>query len=323
MFNLSEYIKENSILHGDSRDVMKKIESNSVSVSFWSPPYNVGKDYEKDVSFSEWKSLILDILKEHFRIIKPGGFVVVNVDDVLAFPDEKMPRIQAVNKAKLRSKVTKEDVLKEIQAHPDYNRDKLAKVLGVSEQTIDRRLHGNNIRGGKKKIQTKVKIIGGIIEEFAEQAGFYMYDRRIWAKDPAWQNSQWHSNSYKAVSEFEYLYFLWKPGVTIVDRKKLTHTEWVEWGSRGIWNIPSVRRNDDHPAKFPEELAQRVIKLLSEPNDIILDPFLGSGTTAIAAIHTDRKFIGIEKEKKYYDLAVRKVRDSVEEMKNVQLDLNI
>ncbi|MCG0792316.1 hypothetical protein IMAU10566_02661 [Lactiplantibacillus plantarum] len=218
---MSEYIKENSILHGDSRDVMKKIESNSVSVSFWSPPYNVGKDYEKDVSFSEWKSLILDILKEHFRIIKPGGFVVVNVDDVLAFPDEKMPRIQAVNKAKLRSKVTKEDVLKEIQAHPDYNRDKLAKVLGVSEQTIDRRLHGNNIRGGKKKIQTKVKIIGGIIEEFAEQAGFYMYDRRIWAKDPAWQNSQWHSNSYKAVSEFEYLYFLWKPGVTIVDRKKL------------------------------------------------------------------------------------------------------
>jgi site-specific DNA-methyltransferase (adenine-specific) len=68
-----------------------------------------------------------------------------------------------------------------------------------------------------------------------------------------------------------------------------------------------VRRNDDHEAKFPLELAQRVVLLYTDKDDLVLDPFMGSGTTALAAVSTGRNFIGIEKEEKYVQLATKNV----------------
>ena len=95
----------------------------------------------------------------------------------------------------------------------------------------------------------------------------------------------------------------WKPGITIVDRNRLTSDEWANWGSRAVWSFPSVRANDDHVAKFPLELPRRLIRLFTDPGDTILDCFMGSGTTAVAAITTGRPFIGIEKEAEYVMLA--------------------
>lgn len=218
-----------------------------------------------------------------------------------------MPRIQAEAVNRKRSPVTREDVLRAMAEHPDYNRYQLAKLLGCSEQTIDRRLHGNNIRGGKYEPQTRVKIVGGLVEGWALSAGFYPYDRRIWVKDAAWENSRWASLSYRSVDEFEYLYFFWKPGITKFDRKRLSADEWKNWGSRGVWYIPSVRANDDHEAKFPVELPTRVIRLLTDPGDIVLDCFMGSGTTAVAAIRENRQYIGIEILEKYVNLARQRV----------------
>jgi site-specific DNA-methyltransferase (adenine-specific) len=184
----------------------------------------------------------------------------------------------------------------------------LATFLGCSEQTVDRRINGNNIRGGKYNIQTRVQLVGTYIQDIAKEAGLFLYDRRIWKKDPAWQNSQWHCSSYKAVDEFEYLFFFWKPGETVVNRNRLTRDEWVKWGSRAVWNFPSVRANDCHEAMFPIELPRRCIHLLTEPGDTVLDPFMGSGTTALAAIELGRKFIGIEKCAQYVELAKEKIR---------------
>jgi len=138
-------------------------------------------------------------------------------------------------------------------------------------------------------------------------AGFYPYDRRVWVKDAAWENSQWASLSYRSVDEFEYLYFFWKPGIAKFDRKRLSADEWKNWGSRGVWYIPSVRANDDHEAKFPVELPTRVIRLLTDPGDIVLDCLMGSGTTAVAAIRENRQYIGIEILEKYVDLARQRV----------------
>ncbi|MGB1285780.1 MAG: DNA-methyltransferase, partial [Aggregatilineales bacterium] len=180
-----------------------------------------------------------------------------------------------------------------------------AALLGCSEQTVDRRLNGNNIRGGKHQTQTRIHLTGTLIEQAGMDAGLYLYDRRIWVKDPAWQNSKWHSLSYRAVDEFEYLYFFWKPGITRVDRSRLQRKEWGEWGSRAVWSIPSVRANDDHEAKFPIELPLRLIRLLTDENDIVLDCFMGSGTSAKAAIRTGRHYIGIELEEKHVELAQR------------------
>ena len=292
----------NTIHLGDARELLPQLDGESIACSIWSPPYHVKKSYEQDIDFEAWQALLRDVIALHVPILKPGGFLAINIADILCFPDPQMPRIQAAN-PRHRSSVTREDVLAAKAKYPSYNRYQLAKLLGCSEQTIDRRLNGNNIRGGKYATQTRVKLVGGIIEQAALDAGLYLYDRRVWIKDAAWENSKWHTLSYRSVDEFEYIYIFWKPGITVVDRARLTPDEWVNWGSRGVWSFPSVRANDDHEAKFPLELPRRIIRLLTDPGDLVLDCFVGSGTTAVAALATGRNYIGIDKEPEYVGLA--------------------
>lgn len=297
------WLSTNTVHRGDARMLLCDIEPESIACSVWSPPYHLGKDYEKNVSYEEWVQMLQQVIINHTRILKSGAFLVVNIADILCFPDPLMPRIQAMNLKRQTSSVTREDVLAAKEIHPNYNRYQLATLLGCSEQTVDRRLNHNNIRGGKSNIQTRVKLVGEIIEKAGSDAGLFLYDRRIWKKDPAWENSKWHTLSYRAVDEFEYLYFFWKPGITVIDRSRLTAQEWTEWGSRAVWSIPSVRANDDHEAKFPVELPRRIIKLLTAPGDTILDCFFGSGSTGVAAIQEGRNYIGIEMIPKYVKLA--------------------
>lgn len=308
---LREHLAVNQVHQGDARDLLTQIAPNSIALSIWSPPYFVGKDYEAHLDFENWKKLLETVVKLHFPIIKPGGFLVINIADILCFKDPTMPRVQADAVHRKRAKVTKEDVLKAWAEHPDYNRQQLAALLGCSEQTIDRRLHGNNIRGGKYEPQTRVKIVGGLVESWALNAGFYPYDRRVWVKDAAWENSRWASLSYRSVDEFEYLYFFWKPGITKYDRSRLSPDDWKNWGSRGVWAFPSVRANDDHEAKFPVELPLRVIRLLTDPGEVVLDCFMGSGTTAVAALREKRRYIGIELSKKYVTLARQRINSEI------------
>ena len=296
-----------SVHLGDARDMLPRVATNSLALSVWSPPYFVGKEYENGISFEQWQALLASVIALHYPIIKPGGFLVVNIADILCFKDDSMPKVQAEAVTRRQSRVTREDVLEAMAHHPGYNRYQIAALLRCSEQTVDRRLNGNNIRGGKYQAQTRVRIVGGMVEEWALSAGFFPYDRRVWVKDAAWENSRWHSLSYRSVDEFEYLYFFWKPGITRFDRGRLTSAEWKEWGARGVWAFPSVRVNDDHEAKFPLELPRRAIRLLTDPGDTVLDCFLGSGTTAVAAIREGRHFIGIEIQQKYVALSKRRI----------------
>ena len=304
---MAGYLPENDIHCGDARDLLVQVAPDSVALSFWSPPYFVGKSYERELSFRDWRDLLSEVVSLHYRVIAPGGFMAINIADILAFADPRMPRIQGDNVSTKRSKVTRGDVLEAKQRHPGYNRHQLAALLGCSEQTIQRRLEDNNVRGGKYEVQRKVKLVGGLVEAWGDEAGFYLYDRRAWVKDPAWENSRWHSLSYRSVDEFEYVYVFWKPGITVVDRSRLDKREWAEWGSRGVWAIPSVRSNEEHEAQFPEELARRVIRLFSAPGDLVLDPFVGSGTTAAVATAEGRRYLGFELVPAYAELAARRL----------------
>lgn len=310
-----KYLDANKIYCGRSEDLMKQIEPHSLSLSFWSPPYFVGKDYEKNETFDSWQRMLKQVIELHSYALKPGGFMVINIADILCFPDEKIPRFQAMNMHNQKSKVTKEMVLETMRKYPNFNRYQLAAYLGCSEQTVDRRLNGNNIRGGKYQTQTRVKLVGAYLEEYAYKAGIYLYDKRVWAKDPTWANSRWTSNTLKAVSEYEDLYIFWKPGQQVIDRTKLSNEEWKNWGLRGIWYVKSVRANNDHEAQFPLELAERVVKLYSNDGDIVLDPFIGSGTTALAALKNKRDYIGIDKEEKYVNLARIKINEYLSQPK--------
>ena len=305
---IQKFIETDSIYEGYSEIIMQQIEPNSIACSFWSPPYFVGKDYELDATFDSWQKTLKDVIHCHYNVLKPGGFCIINIADIMAFPDENIPRFQALNKSQQRISLNKDDILAYIKAHPNLNRNEIAAHFHCSEQTIDRRLHGNNIRGGKHQIQSKVKMIGSFLNSYAEECGLYLYDHRIWEKDPAWANCKWTTSTLKSVNEYEDLYVFWKPGPYEVNRKRLTPSEWKEWGLRQIWRIPSVRKNDDHEAKFPEELASRVIKLYTDAGETVLDPFLGSGTTCIAAKKLGRHYIGIEKEHKYVELSKRNLK---------------
>jgi adenine-specific DNA-methyltransferase len=79
-----------------------------------------------------------------------------------------------------------------------------------------------------------------------------------------------------------------------------------------IWDIPNVKSNHvektDHPCQFPVELIERLVLSMTEPGDWVLDPFLGTGTTAIAALIHNRKAIGAEILPKYIEIARDRVQ---------------
>lgn len=295
------------IYQGDAVSVLnRKLPEGSVDLSFWSPPYFVGKSYEKHLDFEGWQKLIRDVIMAHKRVIRPGGFMVVNIGDILCFSDPEMPRFQSDNIKNKKVAITRRDILKAKKANPDLDKYGLAKMLGCSEQTIQRRLEHNNVRGGRSSAGTRIMLTSCMVTDWAAEAGMYLYDRRIWHKDPAWMNSRWHSMSYRAVDEYEHILVFWNPGITTYDRNRLTPSEWGEWGSRGVWQIRSVRKNRRHEAEFPEELARRVIRLFSGGGGVVLDPFVGTGTTTRVARLEGRHWIGIEAVPEYVKIARRR-----------------
>ncbi len=87
----------------------------------------------------------------------------------------------------------------------------------------------------------------------------------------------------------------------------ISREEFMEF-TKSIWTFPTTSaKRIGHPAPFPIELPYRLIQLYSFKEDVIFDPFMGSGTTAIAALHTKRVFLGTELDQKYVDLAMERV----------------
>lgn len=81
----------------------------------------------------------------------------------------------------------------------------------------------------------------------------------------------------------------------------------MEWTS-GVWNFPGEsKKRVGHPAPFPLELPKRCIKLFSFVGDVVLDPFLGSGTTLVACAKLGRKGIGVEIDRNYCEIAKQRL----------------
>lgn len=154
----------------------------------------------------------------------------------------------------------------------------------------------------------------------------YLYARIVWLKDSPWQNSS-HVSFHKGIQHAEYRMlpawesvFVFRKGKEARKDKSPAngrwvdkHEEWKKWVS-GYWHIRSVQRNDFHEAMFPEELVYRVIKLYSFPGDIVLDNWMGSGTTAVVAKRLKRNYIGYELKQKYVDYADNRLATTTKEM---------
>ncbi len=83
-----------------------------------------------------------------------------------------------------------------------------------------------------------------------------------------------------------------------------------------VWDIPNVKANHiektEHPCQFPVAIPQRLIKALTEPGALVLDPFMGSGTTGVAALIEGRRFIGAELVDTYYNISVERLKGAAE-----------
>lgn len=154
-------------------------------------------------------------------------------------------------------------------------------------------------------VTQEVSYIPFYLKMFRE-LGYVLWTRIIWRKEYTIGEDCKHvlsaPNKYghmRVSPNWEYI-FVWKRISTAALPKKkvdMTKDEWAEWVD-GVWVIPSVRKNykidGKKVAMFPPELPRRLIKMYTQPGDIVLDPFTGTGTTNKAAADLGRNSIGIE-----------------------------
>ena len=89
---------------------------------------------------------------------------------------------------------------------------------------------------------------------------------------------------------------------------------------KSVWSFTAPKNSEKtfgkHPTQKPVDLLNRIIKASTNEGDVVLDPFLGSGTTAVSCVLTNRKYIGIEKEKEYFELTKKRVEDALNKRKD-------
>ncbi|MDR1725235.1 MAG: site-specific DNA-methyltransferase [Bacteroidales bacterium] len=244
--NSFPYELKNKLILGSAEN-MKEIPDNSVHLMITSPPYNVSKEYDEDLSLEEYLQMLENSFTDTFRVLVNGGRACVNVANL-----GRKPYIPL----------------------SDY----ISKMM--------------------------IKI------------GFNMRGEIIWNKaasaSPSTAWGSWQSASNPILRDIhEYILVFSKGDYSRIKENRentITREQFMEW-TKSIWtmNAESAKRIG-HPAPFPEELPYRLIQLYSFKGDIVLDPFMGSGTTAVSALKSDRNFIGYEISQEYIDLANKRIK---------------
>ncbi len=235
---------KNSIIFSNSES-MKELPNNSIHLMVTSPPYNVSKDYDQDLSLSEYLKLLQNVFKETFRVLVNGGRACINIANL-----GRKPYIPL----------------------SDY----ISKIM----------------------IEIGFKMRGEIIWNKAASA----------SPSTAW--GSWMSAANPILRDIHEYILVFSKGEYFRQKKEsnsITKEQFMSW-TKSIWtmNAESAKKIG-HPAPFPEELPYRLIQLYSFKNDIVLDPFIGSGTTAVAALKTERYYIGYENNKDYIKLAEKRI----------------
>jgi len=232
---------ENKILLGSSEN-MAMIPDNSIHLMITSPPYNVSKEYDDDLSLTEYLELLQNVFKETFRVLVNGGRACINVANL-----GRKPYIPL------------SDYISQIMIELAYN------------------------------------MRGEIIWNKAASA----------SPSTAW--GSWQSASNPILRDIHEYILVFSKGDYKREKKdkenSIGRDQFMEW-TKSIWTMNAVSAKQiGHPAPFPEELPFRLIQLYSFKEDIILDPFMGSGTTALSALKSTRKYIGFDTNEDYIKLA--------------------
>jgi site-specific DNA-methyltransferase (adenine-specific) len=152
------------------------------------------------------------------------------------------------------------------------------------------------------------------ITTIAKKVGFKYHSTIIWNEQNISRRTAWGSwlsaTAPFVIAPVEVIVILYKDSwkKTSGSRKSdIEKKEFMEW-TNGVWNFSGESKTKiGHPAPFPIELPRRCIKLFSFVDDTVLDPFLGSGSTLLACLKTNRNGIGVEIDKNYCLLAEKRL----------------
>ncbi len=226
---------------------MSELPDNCVSLMVTSPPYNVGKDYDEDLSLDQYLQFIRRVLGETHRVLSPGGRVAINVANL----------------------------------------------------------------GRKPYIP-----LNAYISTLAFELGFLMRGEIIWVKAKGASGScawgSWMSAGNPTLRDLHEYILVFSKGrfdKPVRGKSTISRDEFMN-ATTSVWTIPSESaKRVGHPAPFPVNLVERLINLYTFEGDVVLDPFMGSGSTALAAVKTGRFFVGYEISQEYIKLAHKRIAE--------------
>lgn len=162
------------------------------------------------------------------------------------------------------------------------------------------------------------KSVGSDLTGIAQDVGWKYHSTIVWNEGNISRRTAWGSwmkaSAPYVIAPVELIVILYKDQWKKTNGSKIsdiTKKEFMDY-TNGLWTFNGEsKKRIGHPAPFPKELPYRAIKLFSYQDDIVFDPFSGSGTTLIVAANTKRKAIGLDIDKDYCELAKRRIINEV------------
>ena len=291
---------ENQIIQGDALEVLKTIESNSIDSCITSPPYYGLRDYGVEGqlglerTYSEYITRLCVIFEEVKRVLKTGGTIWVNIGD--SYSNQKVGNTET----RIHKKAVQDTFKKEKQ---DIQEKSLLQIPARFSIEMSRRgwILRNEIIWYKPScmpasVTDRFTVDFEKIFFFVKNKNYYFEQQLEPYTEPM---NRWGGNKLKATGES-----MWDTGTgqtTYRDRDMRPNPEGRNM--RCVWEINPKPNPLAHFATYPEELIETPIKAGCPEGGIILDPFMGSGTTGWVAKKLNRKYLGIELNPEYIKIA--------------------
>lgn len=260
---------QNNVINGDCLDVLRQMPDDSINLIITSPPY---ADQRKSTyggihpdKYVEW---FMPIAAELKRVMKPDGSFILNIKEKVVDGERHTYVLELILAMKKQGWLWTEEYL----------------------------WHKRNTTPGKWS--NRFRDSWERCLQFNKDRKFQMFQDEVMVPTGDWAKSR-----LKNLSENDKIRFNSQVGSGF--GKNIS--KWIGRDMAyptNVLHLASECGNKNHSAAFPESLPTWFIKLFSKPGDLVLDPFLGSGTTALAAKKLERDYIGIEIKEDYYHLAL-------------------
>jgi len=265
---------ENKIICGDCEQIINLIPNNSVDLIFTSPPYaDQRKNTYGGITPDKYVEWFMPKVKEFHRVLKPSGTFILNIKERVVNGERHTYVLELILEMKRNGWFwTEEWIWHKKNSHPGK--------------------WNNRFRDNWERLL-----------QFNKSRKFAMYQDEVMVPVGGWAN-----NRLKNLSETDKSRDNSKVGSGFgknisnwVGREKVYPSN--------VLHMATECYNRGHPATFPISLPDFFIKLFTKENDLVLDPFSGSGTTLISAKTLNRRYIGIEIVEEYCDLAKKRIQN--------------